>query len=79
MDYTENLSKFIKYKREKSRLSLNKFCIESKIETSSLSRYETRKRIPSVISLVKIAKFYNQSLSEFLKEYEEFLNDKKNS
>jgi len=79
MDYTENLSKFIKYKREKSRLSLNKFCIESKIETSSLSRYETRKRIPSVISLVKIAKFYNQSLSEFLKKYEKFLNDKKNS
>lgn len=77
MDYIEKLSQYIKKKRIDMGYSLNQFCFEAEIETASLSRYESGQRKISLTAVIKIAKFYNQSLSEFLKEFEEY--DKANS
>ena len=73
MDYIKELSLYIKEKRIKSGYSLNKFCFDAEIEPASLSRYESGKRKLSLEALIKIAKFYNQSVSDFLKDFEDYV------
>ena len=77
MNYTQKLLKYNKIKRDKLGISLNKFCFEAEIETSTLSRYESGKRKLSFDVLIKIAKFYNQTPAEFLADFEKY--DKKHS
>ena len=73
----QRLMKYNKFRREELGLSLNQFCFEAEIETSTLSRYENDKRKLSFDVLVKIAKFYNQTPAEFLADFEKY--DKANS
>ena len=77
MNYMQRLMKYNKFRREELGLSLNQFCFEAEIETSTLSRYENDKRKLSFDVLVKIAKFYNQTPAEFLADFEKY--DKANS
>ena len=77
MNYMQKLIKYNKFRREELGLSLNQFCFEAEIETSTLSRYENDKRKLSFDVLVKIAKFYNQTPAEFLADFEKY--DKANS
>lgn len=72
MKYTDKLNEYIKFRREESGLSLNKFCIEAEIETSTLSRCETGKRKISLETLMKIASFYKQTPAEFLTDFERY-------
>ena len=75
MDYTKRLLKYNMIKRNQLGLSLNKFCIEAEIETSTLSRYETGKRKLSFDVLIKIAQFYNQTPAEFLSDFEKYVKE----
>jgi len=77
MSYMQKLMKYNKIRREEQGLSLNQFCFEAEIETSTLSRYENGKRKLSFDVLVKIASFYNQTPAEFLADFEKY--DKANS
>lgn len=72
MTYIEDLAKYIKERRIKSNYSLNKFCFDAEIEPASLSRYESGQRKISFEALIKIASVYNQSPSEFLKDFEDY-------
>ena len=77
MNYTQRLMKYNKFRRDELGLSLNRFCFEAEIETSTLSRYENDKRKLSFDVLIKIARFYNQTPAEFLADFEKY--DKKYS
>ena len=77
MNYMQRLMKYNKFRRDELGLSLNQFCFEAEIETSTLSRYENGKRKLSFDVLVKIAKFYNQTPAEFLADFEKY--DKEHS
>lgn len=72
MTYIEDLAKYIKERRIKSNYSLNKFCFDAEIEPASLSRYESGQRKISFEALIKIASVYNQTPSEFLKDFEDY-------
>ncbi len=72
MTYIEDLAKYIKERRIKSNYSLNKFCFDAEIEPASLSRYESGQRKLSFEALIKIASVYNQTPSEFLKDFEDY-------
>ncbi len=73
MDYIDELAKYTKKCRIEANYSLNKFCFDAEIEPASLSRYETGQRKISFEALIKIAKVYNQTPSEFLKDFEEYV------
>lgn len=73
MDYIDELAKYTKKRRIEANYSLNKFCFDAEIEPASLSRYETGQRKISFEALIKIAKVYNQTPSEFLKDFEEYV------
>lgn len=73
MNYIDRLVEYTKERRIKSGYSLNKFCFDAEIEPASLSRYETKQRKLSFEALIKIASVYNQSPSEFLKDFEEYV------
>ncbi len=77
MNYMQRLMQYNKFRRDELGLSLNQFCFEAEIETSTLSRYENHKRKLSFDVLYKIAKFYNQTPAEFLADFEKY--DKKHS
>ncbi|MFI3300161.1 MAG: helix-turn-helix transcriptional regulator [Candidatus Gastranaerophilales bacterium] len=64
------LGKFIKYKRELSGCSLNRFAIDAGIEPATLSRIENLKQDVKFMTLCKIAKNLEVSTSEFLAEFE---------
>ncbi len=72
MQYAENISLYIKERREREGLSLNEFCFKNELEPATLSRYENNKRRISLDNLVKIAKGFNQTPSEFLAEFERY-------
>lgn len=70
MQYYRNISSYIKERRLEKGKSLNEFCFENDIEPATLSRYENGKRGINLMNLVKIANGYNQTLSEFLADFE---------
>ena len=72
MTYIQKLMEYNKFRRDELGLSLNQFCFEAEIETSTLSRYENGKRKLSFEALVKIASFYNQTPAEFLADFEKY-------
>ena len=73
MRYSNRLAEYIRFRREQVGFSLNKFAIEAEMESATLSRNETNVNEVKIDNLAKIAKVYNQSLSEFLKDFEEYV------
>lgn len=69
MQYS-NLGQFIKNKRLKKGLSLNKFATEAEIDPAILCRIENLKQGIKIEILEKIANAFDTKLSEFLREYE---------
>ncbi len=73
MQYSE-LGKFIKYKREQTGLSLNKFAIEAEIDSAILSRIENLKQGIKINILYNIANALNTTPSKLLEEFEKYKN-----
>ena len=69
MQYNE-LGKFIKNKRILTGTTLNKFALENDKEPAILSRKENLKQDIKMGVLIKIAKGFNLTPSEFLSEFE---------
>lgn len=72
MKYLNKLAEYIRFRRTQAGFSLNKFAIEAEIESSTLSRNETKINEISIDNLAKIASVYNQTPSEFLKDFEKY-------
>lgn len=70
MQYYKNISSYIKEKRTATGVSLNEFAFNNDLEPATLSRYENGKRAINLLNLVKIANGFNQTLAEFLTEFE---------
>jgi len=70
MQHYENISLYIKERRLATGLSLNEFAFNNDLEPATLSRYENGKRAINLMNLVKIANGFNQSLAEFLANFE---------
>lgn len=66
----QDLGKFIKQKRENCGISLNKFAVETDIDPAILCRIENLKQGIKISIIEKIAKYFNQTPSEFLHEFE---------
>jgi transcriptional regulator with XRE-family HTH domain len=75
MEYFKKLGLYIRKRRLETGLSLNKFCFEYELEPNTLSRYENAKREPKLSYIMKIAKSFNQTLPEFLADFEKKLYD----
>lgn len=71
MQYYKNISSYIKQRRLEKGVSLNEFALDNDLEPATLSRYENGKRAINLMNLVKIAKGFNQTLAEFLTDFEE--------
>jgi len=69
MQYKE-LGKFIKFKREQTGLSLNKFAIEAEIDPAILCRIENSKQGIKINVLDNITKALNTTPAKFLTEFE---------
>lgn len=69
MQYS-NLGKYIKRRRVELNISLNKFAVESDIDSAILSRIENLKQDIKLNVLYKIAKGFGQTPAEFLADYE---------
>ena len=65
-----NFGKFLRDKREKMQITLNKFALQNDIEPAILSRVETQKQGVSLFVLGKIANGFGITVSELIKEYE---------
>lgn len=70
MQYYKKISSYIKKRRLEKGISLNEFCIENELEAATLSRYENNKRKINLPNLVKIAKGFDQTVAEFLTDFE---------
>lgn len=70
MQYYKNISSYIKQRRLEKGVSLNEFALDNDLEPATLSRYENGKRAINLMNLVKIAKGFNQTLAEFLTDFE---------
>ena len=70
MQYSE-LGKYIKQRRERLGISLNKFAQEAEIDCAILCRIENLKQGIKVGILEKIANNFGKTPAEFLKEFEE--------
>ena len=73
MQYLNKLSLYIKKRRKELGVSLNRFCIENEIDSSCLSKFENQKQQILPLTLIKIANGFNQSLAEFLTDFEKEL------
>lgn len=72
MKYSNKLAEYIRYRRTEAGYSLNKFAIEAEMESSTLSRNETKINEISIDNLVKISSVYKQTPAEFLKDFEDY-------
>lgn len=66
----DNLGKFIKLKREKAGLSLNKLANTAGIDPAILSRIENQKQGIKINIIKDIASVFEQTPAEFLFEFE---------
>ncbi len=66
----DNLGKFIKLKREKAGLSLNKLANTAGIDPAILSRIENQKQGIKINIIKDIASVFEQTPAEFLLEFE---------
>lgn len=70
MQYLKKLSLYVKKRRRALGVSLNRFCIESEIDSASLSKFENQKQQVAISTLVKIASGFGQTPGEFLTDFE---------
>ena len=70
MQYSK-LGKFIKNERLKTGLSLNRFAIESEVDSAIISRIENLKQDIKMNILLKIAHGFGYTPAEFLTKFEE--------
>ncbi|HNW25767.1 MAG TPA: helix-turn-helix transcriptional regulator [Candidatus Gastranaerophilaceae bacterium] len=70
MQHYKNISSYIKQRRLETGISLNEFAFNNDLEPATLSRYENGKRTISLMNMVKIANGFNQTLAEFLADFE---------
>ncbi|MDD3437594.1 MAG: helix-turn-helix transcriptional regulator [Candidatus Gastranaerophilales bacterium] len=70
MQYLNKLSLYVKKRRKALGISLNRFCIDNEIDSSCLSKFENQKQQVLTSTLIKIAKGFNQTLAEFLADFE---------
>jgi len=68
----EKLGRYIKYKRELMKISLNKFAFDNDINPATLSLIEREQQDIKLSVLCKIAGGFKLSVPDFLNEY----NDK---
>ena len=73
MQYDE-LGKYIKLKREKLGISLNKFAQDADVDCAILCRIENQKQGIKLNILEKIANKFGKSPADFLKDFEEYIN-----
>ena len=66
----DKIGKFIKDKRNKLGLTLNKFCFSNDLEPAMLSRIENQKQDIKLCSLYKIAKGFDTTPAKLLTEFE---------
>ena len=66
----DKLGLYIKEKRKKLNVSLNKFAFDNNIEPAILSRIENLKQGVKLDVAVKIASGFKQTLGEFITEFE---------
>lgn len=66
-----SFGKFIRKKREKLGISLNLFAIECEIDKATLSNFERGLSSICFNNFIKIAKGFNTSASELLREFEQ--------
>ena len=66
----EDLGKFIKFKRQETGLSLNKFALEAEIDPAILCRIENSKQGIKVSILKNISKALNTTPARLLTEFE---------
>ena len=71
MQYSD-LGKYIKYRRENLKISLNKFAQEADIDPAIICRTENLKQGIKISVLEKIADFYKQTPAEFLSDFEQY-------
>lgn len=64
------VAKILRNLRHKTGKSLNLFCNEFELSTSSLNDIENAKRSVKLFSLLKIIKAYNLPVSDFFKQLE---------
>lgn len=76
MQYSE-LGKFIKDKRIKAGISLNKLAMDAEIDPAILCRIENLKQGIKLNILESISFAFNMKISEFLVEYEKMYGIKK--
>lgn len=76
MQYS-NLGEFIKIKRQKKGLSLNKLALEAEVDPAILCRIENLKQGIKLNILADISKAFNLTVSELLSEYENMYGIKK--
>lgn len=76
MQYYKDISLYIKERRLEKGVSLNEFAINNELEPATLSRYENGKRGINLMNLVKIANGFEQTLSEFLADFEKTYSKK---
>lgn len=62
--------KFVRRKRLEKGFTLNKFAIAADIDPAIISRIENGMQDTKLSILMKIAKFFNLSASEFWEEFE---------
>lgn len=65
-----NIGTYIRGKREKLGLSLNRFCFDNELEPAMLSRIENNKQDIKLGALYKIAEGFKMTPAEFLTKYE---------
>ncbi|MBR1776361.1 helix-turn-helix transcriptional regulator [bacterium] len=73
----KNLGLFIKNRRLDAGYTLNSFAIQNDIEPAILSRIENIKQDIKLGVLIKIAAGFKQTPSEFLLEFENYIQAKK--
>jgi len=70
MQHYEGFNLYIKERRLETGMSLNNFCYKNFLDPATISRYENNRRKISLSNLVKIAKAFDQTPSEFLADFE---------
>lgn len=72
---SNNIAKLLRQIRKSKNKSLNLFCNEYSIPTSTLNDIEHGKTNIKLISLYKILKAYNINMTDFIKDLEKNLPD----
>lgn len=70
------LGNYIRLRRERLGISLNKFAFNSEVNTASLSNFETGKSGISFNTMIKISQGFGQTVGEFITDFEKSMDTK---